>query len=184
MTFPSDQNSKPINSAVTLKQIEDDTRQTKQGNRGKGATQMISLNMGLLQLYEDQLGLGESYTSVWMAVRGGGEMEGAVWSAFTDEDDRAVDDWSVLCYCSELQMDRSTCHHLAPQPEMAFLLSAFQQSVSVTKDCWESEPQFHSTLSLHKHTCACTHAYKVVNILPTWLPIHKNPIKRAAEEGP
>lgn len=45
-------------------------------------------------------------------------------------------------------MDRSTCHHLAPQSEMAFLLSAFQQSVSVTKDCWESE----HPISAHTHT--------------------------------
>lgn len=121
----------------------------KQGNRRK-VTLMISQNLALLQLCEGQLGLGDSYTTVWMAV--GGETERAVWSAFTDEDDRAVDDWSVLCYCGELQMDRSTCHHLAPQSEMAFLLSAFQQSVSVTKDCWESEPLFHSTPSLHIQT--------------------------------
>lgn len=40
----------------------------------------------------------------------------------------------------------STCHRLVPQFEMAFLLSGFQQSVSVTKDCWESGLQFHKKL--------------------------------------
>lgn len=42
----------------------------------------------------------------------------------------------------------STCHHLVPQSEMVFLLSAFQQSVSVTKDCWESESLLHTQVKI------------------------------------
>lgn len=178
MTFsPPLQNKKPINSAVLLKQTEEDSRKTKQGNKRMRAIQIISLKLALLQIYEGQLGLGDSYTSVWMAVWGGREIEGAGWSAFKDGDDRAVDDWSVLYYCSKLRMDWSTCHHLAPQSEMVLLLSAFQQSVSVTKDCWQSEPLFHSTPSLCTHMYACTDAYMVTNFLHT----NTNPIR---QEGP
>lgn len=52
--------------------------------------------------------------------------------------------------------------------KMAFQRSGFQQSVSVTKDCWEFEPQ--PPPSLRGHTCT------LVNILPrTWALMHRDP---------
>lgn len=57
---------------------------------------------------------------------------------------------------------------------MAFQRSGFQQSVSMTKDCWELETPFHRTPPLHG--CTCT----VVNILlHTWALMHRDPNGRA-----
>lgn len=116
---------------------------------------------------------------VWMAVSGEGEMEegASVRSAFTDGDDRAVDDWSVLCYCSE-QLDRSeylpsfsptVWNGFQPFSSQSVWLLGVRASVS-------QNPISHA----HTHTITRT----VANILHTWVLIHTNLIRQSAVERP
>lgn len=95
----------------------------------------------------------------------------------------------ALCYCREPQMDRSTCHHLAPPSENgspAFQpfssQSVWQKTAGSQSPCCTAA---HLCGAVHTHvithTCAHTHTHTgtLVNIV-LHTPVPVNSIRRGA----